>query len=252
MKNGFRIADVDTHLMEPDYVFEKYIDERYKSQAPKMGVASESGRRTFLVEGEPFTREKGKYPMAAPAFLNAVHKAMQRFERAAKQGFSPESRLIDMDENGYLMSTLEEIASSGGHSPADVTEALRVVHTLDPAGVGSSDLRECLLLQLESRGGKGGVAWQIVSDHLKLVELRQIKELARLLHRPIEHIHIAIDVIRHLDPRPGLRYSGPGARQVEPDVYISKDGDDYLIQVNDEDIPPLCRAKPWICDDGDA
>jgi predicted TIM-barrel fold metal-dependent hydrolase len=100
MKNGFKIADVDTHLMEPDDVFEKYIDERYKSQAPKMGVAAESGRRTFLVEGEPFTRETGKYPMAAPAFLKAVHQAMQRFERAAKQGFSPESRLIDMDENG--------------------------------------------------------------------------------------------------------------------------------------------------------
>jgi RNA polymerase sigma-54 factor len=124
-----------------------------------------------------------------------------------------------------------------------VTEALRVVHTLDPAGIGSANLRECLLLQLESRGGKGGVAWQIVFDHLKLVELRQPKELARLLHRPIEHIQIAVDVIKHLDPRPGLRYSGPGARQVDPDVYISKDGEDYLIQVNDEDIPQL-RLNP--------
>src|SRR6202000_199088 len=61
--------------------------------------------------------------------------------------------------------------------------------------------------------------------------------------RPMEHIQVAIDVIKHLDPRPGLRYSGPGARQVEPDVYISKDGDDYLIQVNDEDIPTL-RLNP--------
>ena len=82
------------------------------------------------------------------------------------------------------MLTPEEIAASGDHRPADVAEALRVVHTLDPAGVGAADLRECLLLQLESRGGKGGVAWQIVADHLKLVELRQFKELARVLHRP--------------------------------------------------------------------
>jgi predicted TIM-barrel fold metal-dependent hydrolase len=100
MKNGFKIFDADCHQMEPDYVFEKYIDERYKAQAPRMGIAPESGRRTFLVEGEPFTREKGKYPMAAPDFLNAVRKAMQRFERAAKQGFSAESRLADMDEQG--------------------------------------------------------------------------------------------------------------------------------------------------------
>ena len=52
-----------------------------------------------------------------------------------------------------------------------------------------------------------------------------------------------MDVIRHLDPRPGLRYSGPGARQVEPDVYITKDGEDYLIQINDEDVPQL-RLNP--------
>ncbi len=100
MKDGFKIVDVDAHLMEPDWVFEKFIDEKYKSQAPKMGIAAESGRRTFLVEGEPFTREKGKYPMAAPGFLKAVRKAMERFERAGKQGFSPESRLQDMDEQG--------------------------------------------------------------------------------------------------------------------------------------------------------
>src|SRR5204863_7683661 len=74
---------------------------------------------------------------------------------------------------------------------------------------------------------------------LKLVELRQFREIARLLKRPIEHVEIAVAVIRHLDPRPGLRYSGPGARQVEPDVYISKDGEDYLIQLNDDDIPQL-------------
>ncbi len=85
-----------------------------------------------------------------------------------------------------------------------------MVHTLDPAGVAAKDLRECLLLQLESRGGKNGVAWQIVADHLKLVELKQNKELARLLKRPMEHIVIALDVIRHLDPRPGLRYSESG------------------------------------------
>src|SRR6202161_687518 len=100
MKDGFKIADVDTHLMEPDYVFERYTDTPYKSAAPKMGIPPEPARRTFLVEGEPFTREKGKYPMAAPGFLDAVRKAMKRFERAAKLGFSPESRIMDMDEQG--------------------------------------------------------------------------------------------------------------------------------------------------------
>jgi RNA polymerase sigma-54 factor len=60
-----------------------------------------------------------------------------------------------------------------------------------------------------------------------------------VLARPIEHIEIAVRMIQHLNPRPGLRYSGAGARVVEPDVFFTKDGDDYIIQMNDEDVPQL-------------
>jgi RNA polymerase sigma-54 factor len=145
----------------------------------------------------------------------------------------------NLDENGYLTISLEEIAGSCEHTAEELDEALRIVQSLDPAGVGARDVRECLLLQLESKNGRGGVAWTMISDHLKLVESKQFKELARLLGRPIEHVEIADHVIRNLDPRPGLRYSGPGARQIEPDVYISKEGEEYLIQLNDEDLPQL-------------
>ncbi len=145
----------------------------------------------------------------------------------------------NLDENGRLMASLEEIAALGGHSLPEMEEALKVVQSLDPAGVAARDLRECLLLQLESRNARGGVAWQIISNHLKLLETRQMKELAKVLGRPLQHIQIAVNLIRHLDPWPGLRYSGAGARQIEPDVYISKDGDEFLIQLNDDDIPQL-------------
>ncbi len=148
-----------------------------------------------------------------------------------------------LDENGYLTDSLAEIAASGGHKLEDVEAALKAVQSLDPAGVGARDVRECLLLQLESRNGKGGLAWQIVANHLKLVETHQTTQLAKVLGRPIEHVQIALDVIRHLDPRPGMKYSGPGARQVEPDVFITKEGDSYVIQLNDEDIPQL-RLNP--------
>ena len=90
--------------------------------------------------------------------------------------------------------------------------ALQFVQSLDPAGVGARDMRECLLIQIESRNGKGGVAWQIVSNHLQLLETQQFKEIAKQLGRPLEHVQIAVNMIRHLDPRPGLRYSGQSAR----------------------------------------
>jgi RNA polymerase sigma-54 factor len=207
--------------------FDDYLDPGYKSPASEN--VEKPSFETFL--SSPVTLSDHLHSQLA---LVALSEGV----RDAAEGV-----VGNLDGNGYLLSLPEEMAAEGGNSLEDVKEAIRVVQTLDPAGVAASDLRECLLLQLESRGAKDGVAWQIVFDHLKLVETRQTKELARLLHRPLEHIQVALDVIKHLDPRPGLRYSGPGARQVEPDVYISKDGEDYLIQVSDDDVPQL-RLNP--------
>jgi RNA polymerase sigma-54 factor len=145
----------------------------------------------------------------------------------------------NLDETGYLNGSLDEISAQGPYSMEVLETALKAVQSLDPAGIAARSLHECLLLQLESAGGRGGVAWQIVEKHLKLVEQRNIREICRLLGRPQEHIQIALNVIRHLDPKPGLRFSGPGARQVTPDIAIYKDGDDFVIQLNDDEMPQL-------------
>lgn len=209
--------------------FDDYLDPGYKSPASEN--VEKPSFETFLSSPVTLT-DHLRSQLALVALTEEVRDAA-------------ESIIGNLNENGYLMTTPEEMAAAEGHKLEDVMEALRVVHTLDPAGVGCADVRECLLLQIDSRNGKGGVAWQIVHDHLKMVELRQIKDLARVLHRPIEHVQIAVDVIRHLDPRPGLRYSGANARVVEPDVYISKDGEDYLITVNDDDIPQLRLSSQY-------
>lgn len=203
--------------------FDDYLDPGYKSPASES--VEKPSFETFL---------------SAPVTLGdhlrqqlSVTLMPDRIRDAA------ESIIGNLDEDGYLSASLEEIAAAGEHTAAEVEEALKSVQSLDPAGVGARNLRECMLLQLESRNGRGGVAWQIVSDHMRLLETRQFKELARVLGRPPEHIEIAMEVIRHLNPRPGLRYSGAGARVVEPDVFFIKDGDDYIIQMNDEDVPQL-------------
>ena len=105
MKDGYKIVDVDSHMMEPEWLWERHIEARFKSAAPKMGVAPDSGRRTFLVEGESFTREKGHYPMAAPAFFKAVAKAMERFD-ARSHRLQPAEPPADMDEQGVDVQIL--------------------------------------------------------------------------------------------------------------------------------------------------
>jgi RNA polymerase sigma-54 factor len=203
--------------------FDDYLDPGYKS--PSSEQVEKPSFETFL---------------SAPITLgDYLRSQLSMVPLADSIRDAADSIIGNLDESGYLTASVEDIAATGEHAIEDVRAALAEVQKLDPAGVGARDVRECLLLQLESRNGRNGVAWQIVSGHLKLVELKQYRELARLLGRPLEHIQTAVAVIQHLNPRPGLKYSGQGARQVEPDVHIFKEGDEYIIQLNDEDLPQL-------------
>ncbi|MFL6465232.1 MAG: RNA polymerase factor sigma-54 [Bryobacteraceae bacterium] len=203
--------------------FDDYLDPGFKS--PSSEAVEKPSFETFLSS-----------PVTLADHLQSQLSVMvlPDFVRQAAN-----SIIGNLEESGYLTTPLEEIAVAEGLQLNNVRAGLKAVQSLDPTGVGARNLQECLLLQLEARGCRDGVAWTIIHDHLKLLGMRHLPQLARLMGRPMEHIQIAVNVIRHLDPAPGLRFSGAGARQVEPDVYISKDGEDYVITLNDDDIPQL-------------
>ena len=150
-----------------------------------------------------------------------------------------EAILGNLDENGYLTATPEEMAESSEIELKDLEEALRVVQECDPAGVGARDLRECLLIQLRLLGAEGTTAWKIVSGHLKQLQNKQYKEIARALGQPVAEVEAAVETIKKLDPFPGQRYNKTQARLIEPDVFIVKSGDDYTVAVNEDDLPQL-------------
>jgi RNA polymerase sigma-54 factor len=139
----------------------------------------------------------------------------------------------------------------------DLHEALEVVRQFDPQGIACRDLRECLLYQLRYHLGQlhlhsnGNAltepvvrdAIAVVDQHLKAVTLKQFKEIARAIGRPVEAVQAALDYVRTLDPRPGLRYNKVPARLIEPDVAFVKHGDEWLVIMNDEDMPQL-RLNP--------
>ena len=137
---------------------------------------------------------------------------------------------------------------------ADLHEAIEVIRQLDPPGVACRNLRECLLYQLryhQAQLGKNGngtgeiveAALAIVDQHLKALQNKQHKEISRAINRPVEAVQAALDYIRTLDPRPGLRYNKVQARLIEPDVAFVKHGDEWIVVMNDDDVPTL-RLNP--------
>ena len=149
----------------------------------------------------------------------------------------------NLDENGYLTATLEELAASGNYSMEDVEEALTMVQEFDPPGIAARDLNECLQMQLKLIDPQNTLASQIIAEHLKLLQNNQLKEVARALNRPIELVKRAVDVIKHLDPKPGLRYNHFEPRLVEPDVQFRKVDGEWQALMNEDDLPQL-RLNP--------
>src|ERR1700686_624570 len=136
----------------------------------------------------------------------------------------------------------------------DLREAIEIVRQLDPPGVACRDLRECLLCQLRYHqmqlGKNGDSTAQVVTDalaivdqHLRALQNKQYKEISRAINRPVEAVQAALDYIRTLDPRPGLRYNIVQPRLIEPDVAFVKHGDEGLVMMNEDDVPTL-RLNP--------
>ena len=134
----------------------------------------------------------------------------------------------------------------------DLRLAISIVRQMDPIGVAASDVRGCLMAQLlyhknlqEETGVNGTTeeilqdSIQIVDQHLKAVQNKQFKEISKALNRPLEAVQAALDYIRTLDPKPGLRYNLVQPRLIEPDVAFIKQGDEYIVVLNDDDVPQL-------------
>jgi RNA polymerase sigma-54 factor len=145
----------------------------------------------------------------------------------------------NIDEDGYLRATNEEIAAAGPYDPEDVAKAISVIQSLDPIGVGARDLRECLLLQLEFLEVDNPMVESIVRDHWDMFMQRHFTQIAKSLGVEMKTLEGVVEIIKHLDPKPGRKYSNERAIYVEPDVYIQKVGDEYIIVLNEDGMPKL-------------
>ena len=150
----------------------------------------------------------------------------------------------NLDEDGYLKTSVEEIGSEVNLPPEVVEGVLRKIQQFDPVGVGSRDFKECLLVQLEQLVVRDPIAEKIVSEHLSLLKNRNHPVIAKKLGVSLDRVNRAAFLISKLEPKPGRAFGGEVVQGIIPDVYIYKLEGEYVINLNDEGIPRL-KVNPF-------
>jgi RNA polymerase sigma-54 factor len=143
----------------------------------------------------------------------------------------------NIDENGYLRITDDELVALTGAKHDDVRKAIEIVQTFDPPGIGARNLQECLLLQLRAFNLQGTVIEKIVLNNIKDIEKKRYSQIGKQYDLPMEDLMAAIKIIEELDPKPGRNYSSASPNYIVPDVYVMKVDDKYQIILNDEGMP---------------
>jgi RNA polymerase sigma-54 factor len=145
----------------------------------------------------------------------------------------------NLDENGYLALSPEELCKATESSPEEVEAVLKRIQFFDPVGVASRDLRECLLVQLANLQSGDSLAARIVTSCLNYLESKRYEKMARELGVSIDEIADAAHVIASLEPKPSRGFEQEEVRTVLPDVFVEKIGDEYVIYLNDDGVPRL-------------
>ncbi|XXJ19750.1 RNA polymerase factor sigma-54 [Desulfovibrio caledoniensis] len=147
--------------------------------------------------------------------------------------------LGNLDANGYLQATLEELAAMVQASEEEIESVLHRIQHLDPVGVGARTPQECLLVQMEVLGYDDPILVSLVTDHLEDLEKNRYKPLARKFKITMDELKSYLDLMQTLDPMPGANFSSTEPHYVSPDVFVYKYGEDFVIILNEDGMPRL-------------
>lgn len=147
----------------------------------------------------------------------------------------------NIDENGYLIATVDEIANEIKVDKDKVEKVLKYIQDFEPSGVGARNLLECIVKQLEDMNvvpEDVELIKNIISDHYQLLEKKDIDGLSNVMGVSKEYVEDLIEMIKRTDPKPGLKYYNQ-TKYIVPDVYVIRKGDDIEVIPNDDSIPSL-------------
>jgi RNA polymerase sigma-54 factor len=214
-----------------------------------LGALQDLDWDNYLNEYSAPYHDEGTEDRELPSYENILTRKVSLSEHLIWQlslsVFSPAEQKIgteiigNLDRNGYLTASLEEIAAATQETPEAVEKVLQAVQEFDPLGVAARDLKECLLIQIRHLGDRVPWVEEIIQNHIHLLETKNYPALARILQAPLEEIFQAVRIILQLDPKPGRAYSTEEPQYISPDIFIYKVGDEYIIVLNDDGLPRL-------------
>jgi RNA polymerase sigma-54 factor len=174
-----------------------------------------------------------------PTLSEHLHWQLQLMTFPLEEEAAAHFIIGNLDDRGYLMASIEDLARQAGVSEQVVESALARVQDLDPAGVGARDLRECMRIQIRVLGIDDPIVTRIVDEKLDDLVRRDFRGVARQLGVSVEDVAAAAKVIGRLEPRPGRAFGGDEPIYIVPDIYVYKVGDDLHIVLNDDGMPRL-------------
>ncbi len=207
----------------------------YMAQSASYGAAGSRGSREAQDKRQFFF---DSIPVQETLHQNLIGQLNQSLLSATDRK-AAELIVGNIDDNGFLQSTPEEMALNSGIPKEDFEKMLALIQTFYPAGVGAHDLRECLLIQLRRAGKERSLEYKVVSEHMEDLGRRRFPEIARRMGISVDDVQKAADNIARLNPRPGQVFAAAPQNYVLPDLVVEKVDGEYQITLNNEQIPHL-------------
>ncbi|SYZ74401.1 RNA polymerase, sigma 54 subunit, RpoN [Candidatus Zixiibacteriota bacterium] len=149
----------------------------------------------------------------------------------------------NISPKGYLVCSNQEMADELKLPLEKVDKVLKIIQSFDPPGVGAHDLRESLMIQLEEKGYKDSLAYQIVDQYINVLDRKSILQISRAMGVPFEKAQQAMDLIKTLSPTPAYGRFESSAIPIVPDLIVDRLGEEYIVYHNDKNFPKL-RINP--------
>ena len=228
-KNNGPVDDFQAEFERLSQLDQEWRDHFAQTNLPSRNSQETEERRQFMFDSL----------VAGTSLQENILEQMRFSDLTEEQTPIAEMIIGNIDDYGYLKASVEELSFSTNIPAEKILDVLKVIQTFHPPGVGARDLRECLMLQLERAGREKTLEYRIVRDFMEALGKRKMPEIARGCGLGVDQIQAAVERIGHLEPRPGRDFLPDDDRYILPEVFVQKNGEEFVVTTNNEQIPHL-------------